>query len=228
MPLAFPFLFQKINCFFSILPFLSQVYERTRLVRISDACLAQTSPAGCFFFLTALADAGREVPVVQGRGMAQGGAVVLQRHDQPGRRGAGRADRQGPAPDRVQPVLRIVRAREPGAAQAGAAGLRPVEQGGRLLSGVQHAGRAHTASDGEERVRRPKGLGVVVRAQPSARFVMSAVAPYTGIAKIFIFTFYMSFLYVTTLGGRHFGVFFCRDVRGFEQAIMEIHRVTYQ
>lgn len=114
-----------------------------------------------FFFLSALADAGREVPVVQGRGMAQGGAVVLQRHDQPGRRGAGRADRQGPTPDRVQPVLRIVRAREPGAAQAGAAGLRPVEQGGRLLSGVQHAGRAHTASDGEERVRRPKGLGVV-------------------------------------------------------------------
>lgn len=105
----------------------------------------------------AMVDAGGKVPVVQERGVVQGGTVLFQRHDQPGRRRAGRADRQRPAPDRLQSVLRLLRSGEPGAAEARAVGLRPVEQGGRLLSGVQHVGRAHTASDGEKRVGRSEG-----------------------------------------------------------------------
>jgi len=104
-----------------------------------------------------MVDSGGKVPVVQERGVAQSGTVLLQRHDQPGRRRARRADSERPAPDRLQLVLRFVRTGKPGAAETGPFGFRPVEQGGRLLSGVQHVGRAHTASDGEKRIGRSKG-----------------------------------------------------------------------
>jgi len=110
-----------------------------------------------------MVDSGGKILVVQGRGVAKGGTVLLQRHDQPGRRGAGRADRQGPAPDRLQPVLRFVWAGKPSAAETGAVGVRSVEQGSRLLSGIQYVGGAHTASDGKKRIRRPKGLFVAKR-----------------------------------------------------------------
>jgi len=104
-----------------------------------------------------MVDSGGKILVVQERGVAQGGTILLQRHHQPGRRGVGRADRQGPAPDRLQPVLRFVRAGKPSAAETGAVGVRSVEQGSRLLSGVQHVGGSHIASDGKKRIRRPKG-----------------------------------------------------------------------
>lgn len=113
--------------------------------------------ARSFLRCTVMVDPGGKILVVQERGVAQGGTVLLQRHDQPGRRRAGRADRQGPAPDRMQSVLRFFRTGKPGAAETGAVGVRPVEQGGGLLSGVQHVGRAHTASDGKKRIRRPEG-----------------------------------------------------------------------
>jgi len=110
-----------------------------------------------------MVDSGGKILVVQERGVAQGGTVLLQRHDQPGRRGAGRADRQGPAPDRMQPVLRFVGAGKPSATETGAVGVRSVEQGSGLLSGVQHVSGAHTASDGKKRIRRPKGWFVEMR-----------------------------------------------------------------
>jgi len=109
-----------------------------------------------------MVDSGGKILVVQERGVAQGGTILLQRHDQPGRRGVGRADRQGPAPDRLQPVLRFVRAGKPSAAETGAVGVRSVEQGSGLLSGVQYVGGAHTASDGKKRIRRPKGWFVAL------------------------------------------------------------------
>jgi len=104
-----------------------------------------------------MVDNGGKILVVQERRVAQGRTVLLQRHDQPGRRRAGRADRQGPAQDRLQSVLRVIRTGKPSAAEAGALGVRSMEQGGGLLSGVQHVGGAHTASDGKKRIRRPKG-----------------------------------------------------------------------
>lgn len=112
----------------------------------------------CASRVAAVAYSGGEVLDVQERGVAQSGTGVLQRHDQPGRRRARRANRQGPAPDRMQLVLRLFRSGKPGPAEARAVGLRPVEQGGRLLPGVQHAGRAHTASDGKKRIGRTEGL----------------------------------------------------------------------
>jgi len=104
-----------------------------------------------------MVDSGGKILVVQERGVAQGGTILLQRHDQPGRRGIGRADRQGPTPDRLQPVLRFVRTGKPSAAETGAVGVRSMEQSSRILSGVQYVGSAHTASDGKKRIRRPKG-----------------------------------------------------------------------
>jgi len=109
-----------------------------------------------------MVDSGGKILVVQERGVAQGGTILLQRHDQPGRRGVGRSDRQGPAPNRLQSVLRFVRTGKPSATKTGAVGIRSMEQGSRLLSGVQYVGGAHTASDGKKRIRRPKGWFVAL------------------------------------------------------------------
>jgi len=63
----------------------------------------------------------------------------------------------------LQPVLRFVWTGKPSAAETGAVGVRSVEQGSRLLSGVQYVGGAYTASDGKKRIRCPKGWFVTMR-----------------------------------------------------------------
>lgn len=105
-----------------------------------------------------MADNGREILIFQERGVAQSRTVLFQRHDQSGRRRARRANSQRSAQDRLQFVLRLVRTGKPSPAETSAFGFRSMEQGGRLLSGVQYVGRAHTASDGEKRIGCSKGL----------------------------------------------------------------------
>jgi len=97
-----------------------------------------------------MVDPGGKILVVQERRVAKGGTVLLQRHDQPRRRRTRRTDRQGLAPDWLQPILWFIRTGKPSAAETGALGVRSMEQGSRLLSGIQHVGGAHTASDGKK------------------------------------------------------------------------------
>lgn len=105
-----------------------------------------------------MVDIGGKILVIQERGMAQSGTVLLQRHDQPGRRRAGRTDSQGPASNRLQLILWFVWTGKPSLVETSAFGFRQVEQDGRLLSRVQHVSGTYSPSDGEKRIGRFKGL----------------------------------------------------------------------